>query len=44
METFVIQIEVLKGKYTYVTPDPRMPALLADQIKEVVKNFYKQEP
>lgn len=43
METFVLKIEVLKGGYTYVDPDPRMPALLADKIKEVVKEFYKEE-
>lgn len=43
METFVIKIEVLKGKYTYVSPDPRMPFMLADEIKRVVKEFYEKD-
>lgn len=43
METFVIKIEVLKGKYTYVSPDPRMPFMLADEIKKVVENYYKED-
>ena len=43
METFVLKIEVLEGRYVYVTPDPRMPFMLADEIKKVVENFYKED-
>ena len=42
METFILKIEV-QGKYAYVTPDPRMPFILADEIKKVVKEFYEKE-
>ena len=42
-ETLIIKIELVDGKYPYVEADPRMPFMLADQIKEVIKDFYKED-
>ena len=33
----------LEGNYVSFYPDAKMPCMLADQIKEVIKNFYKED-
>lgn len=40
---FELKIEVYDDKDTYIEVDPKMPFLLADEIKRIVKEFYKDE-
>ena len=40
MEEFIVKIEVC-GSDTYVEVSSQMPFMLADKIKEVVREFYK---
>ena len=40
--TFMIEITVV-GNYVSFDIDPKMPFILADQIKKVVRDFYKEE-
>lgn len=42
METYNIEITVV-GTHVSFDFDPKMPFLLADEIKKVVKEFYKEE-
>ena len=38
-----VEITVTNGKYTHVDCDGRMPCILADKIKNVVEEFYKED-
>lgn len=40
MEYYIVKIEVC-GSDTYVEVSSEMPCILADKIKEVVREFYK---
>ena len=31
------------GKYVFIDFDPNMPCLLADQIKKVVEDYFKED-
>lgn len=41
MDTFKIEITT-DGKWVSIDFDPRMPCMLADEIKKVVNEFYKE--
>ncbi len=43
METFNIEITV-EGSHVSFDFDPKMPFLLADEIKKVVTEFYQKAP
>ena len=40
--TFIIQIEIVNN-IPYIDCNSNTPALLADKIKEIVKEYYKQK-
>lgn len=42
METFKIEI-ITNGKWVSFDFSPNIPCMLADEIKELVKNFYKED-
>ena len=42
MKTYNIEITVV-GTHVSFDFDPKMPFLLADEIKKVVKEFYKED-
>ena len=41
MKTFNIKITINDNSHTSFDFDPNIPFMLADKIKEVVKDFYK---
>ena len=41
MKYFIVRIEVC-GKTPYVEMSPNMPCLLADKIKKVVEDYFKE--
>jgi len=39
---FTVKIRVTDDKYVDVEPDPRMPALLYDKIREEARKYYQE--
>lgn len=42
IENYSIEIYV-EGKYVFFDFDPNIPCLLADQIKKVVEDYFKED-